>query len=87
MQFVYVSCQLLNQFTEFYEMFHEVMKLLNMRFSAIRLLSPPLLAVFFSQMPFICVLSLEWLAEFRNYVREYVILYIHICRQDRERGV
>jgi hypothetical protein len=55
MQYIYVCYQLLSRFTEFYEMFHEVMKLFTMRFFAIRLLLPPLLTAF-SQTHFICVL-------------------------------
>jgi hypothetical protein len=46
-QSIYVFCQLLNRFTEFYEIFHEVMKLLAMRFFAIHMLLSPLLAISF----------------------------------------
>ena len=55
MQSLYVSRQLLDQFTEFYEMFREVMKHPTIGFFAIRVLLPSLLAVC-SHIHFMCSL-------------------------------
>ena len=88
MQFVYVSCQLLNQFTEFYEMFHEVMKLLNMRFSAIRLLSPPLLAVFFFSNAFYLCSLLRMISRVSQLCKRICnTVYTHLQTGQGKRGV